>query len=123
MYHLKLKFVILISLCVLSYTWCEKSHFYESDQVNEVDISPDGTMIATVSDSRKAIVWNFKTMQPIFNFTCSNGEEMNTVKFSKDQRFLAAGDSDGKIYIYRITAPSTFSLVTSGTGVGVGDFS
>ena len=82
-----------------------------------MDISPDGTMIVTVSDSRKAIIWNFKTMQPIFNFTCGNTDKMVTAKFSKDQKYLAAGDSAGKIYVYKITAPATFNVVTSASQV------
>jgi hypothetical protein len=48
---------------------------------------------------------------------------MTTVKFSKDQKYLAAGDTDGKLYLYRITAPSTFTSVTTGTIItGIGDF-
>ena len=76
-------------------------------------------MIVTVSDSTKAIVWNFKTMQPIFNFTCGGSDEMTTAKFSKDQQYLAAGDSAGKIYIYRISAPSTFNPVRVGSSIGI----
>lgn len=80
-------------------------------------------MFVTASDSRKAIVWNFKTMQPIFNFSCSSGDKMITAKFSKDQKYLAAGDDQGKIYLYRITAPSTFTSVTTGTTItGIGGF-
>lgn len=80
-------------------------------------------MFVTASDSRKVIVWNFKTMQPIFNFSCGSSDLMKTAKFSKDQKYLAAGDDSGKIWVYRITAPSTFTSVTSGTAVsGIGDF-
>ena len=42
---------------------------------------------------------------------------MVTAKFSKDQKYLAAGDSAGKIYVYKITAPATFNVVTSASQV------
>ena len=74
--------------------WCEKTHFFEQTgvRINEIDISPDRSMLVTGGFSKTVIVWNFSNLQPIFNV--SVGQTVTTVKFSKDQRYIAAGNSN-----------------------------
>lgn len=65
-------------------------------------------MLVTGGESERIVVWNFTTLQPIFNV--SVGDIVTTVKFSKDQRYIVAGNSNNnQIDVITISATNTFS--------------
>jgi WD40 repeat protein len=61
--------LLLAGMVSLVSAWCEKTHFFEQtgNRINEIDISPDRSMLVTAGDSKRIVVWNFTTLQPIFN--------------------------------------------------------
>ena len=59
--------------------------------VQAVAFSPDGSLLATAGEHVK--VWSVRTMEEMF--TLPHGENVWTVAFSRDGRFLAAGEGDG----------------------------
>jgi WD40 repeat protein len=55
--------VILLSFIVnLVNSWCLKTQFADTDQINSIDFSRDGTKIVTASDSKRVIVWDAHTL-------------------------------------------------------------
>ena len=59
--------------------------------VQAVAFSPDGLLLATACEGVK--VWNARTMEEMF--TLPHGKHVWTVAFSRDNRYLAAGEGDG----------------------------
>ena len=59
--------------------------------VQAVAFSPDGLLLATAGEGVK--VWNARTMEDMF--TLPHGKHVWTVAFSRDNRYLAAGEGDG----------------------------
>ena len=66
-------------------------------------------MVVTGGSSRKVIVWNFTNLHPIATIPYSN--TVNSVKFSKNQNFIAVGQSGSSTV--RILSGSTFASITS----------
>lgn len=98
--------VTLLSLLLTVSPWCYKTHFAENDTINEVDISPDRTMVITSSKSRRMIIWNFTNLHPIF--TLIGSDEILSSKFSKDQKYIAVGrKSSGQVNILQPSTPFT----------------
>lgn len=115
--------VFLISLSYTAFAWCEKTHFAETSQINEIDFSPDRTMVVTGGSSKKVIIWNFTNLHPIATVSYSN--TITSVKFSKNQNYIAVGQSGSSTV--NIISGSTFAPVTSfsvtSTSVAELDFS
>lgn len=99
----------LTFLLYQAYSWCFKTHFAESQQINSIDFSPDRTMVVTGSDSKMAIIWNFTSLEPISNFTGSGA--VKSVRFSKNQAYVGIGVSGNSTVT--ILSASTFLLVKS----------
>jgi WD40 repeat protein len=103
--------------------WCEKTHFFETNRINEVDFSPDRSMFTTSGSSKMMIVWNFTSFQPIFTLTCSS--TVQSAKFSKNQQYIAVGQQgSGNVNIIQVsTFTSVFSISTTLSAVYEVDFS
>jgi len=43
-------------------SWCLKTQFSDSAQINSIDFSRDGSKIVTASDSNRVIVWDAHTL-------------------------------------------------------------
>lgn len=110
-----MRIIQLFALLFLSYTvlsWCEKTHFRELFQINDIDISPDGSMVVTGGTTRRVTVWNFSNFNHIAIINYTN--VINSVKFSKDQRFIAVAQGG----FASILSASTFAPITTVTGIG-----
>lgn len=101
--------VLLLSLSYTVLAWCEKTHFAETTQINDIDFSPDRTMVVTGGTSKKVIIWNFTNLHPITTVPYSN--TITSVKFSKNQNYIAIGQSGSSTV--NIISGSTFASVTS----------
>lgn len=94
--------------------WCEKTHFYEISnfKINEVDISPDSTMMTTASDSKKMIVWNFTSLAPLFILSCTAA--VRSAKFSKDGALIAVAQGANSVNIIQVSTFTSIKNITSG---------
>lgn len=63
--------------------------------VTSCDFSPDGRLIASVSEDKQARVWDSLTGELRFSFP--HDGSVNHVSFSPDSRVLAAASSDGQV--------------------------
>lgn len=110
--------ILVISLQIYStIQWCLYNSFTEvtGQHINEVDWSPDGQFIAVASDSDKATVYSFATLSPVW--IGSFGNNVLTVKFSKQGKYLAVGTEDNNtVYVYNVpnfTYYASFSAFNS----------
>ena len=98
---------ILTVLLLFSTTlqWCYHTTFGESsDPVNEVAWSPDDRLIASASDSNRAILYEAYHLNPI----CIKdmGSDVLSVKISPDGTMFAVGlESNSTVKIYSTTPP------------------
>jgi WD40 repeat protein len=106
----RLLVIMLVAMALVAGVngWCEKTHFAETSTINEIDFSPDRTMVLTASSSKKMIVWNFSSFEPIFTLNCTS--TVKTAKFSKDQKYIAVGQSSNNVNIIQV---STFTSITN----------
>lgn len=101
--------LLFLSLSYTVFAWCERTHFAETDQINDIDFSPDLTMVVTGGKSKKVIIWNFTNLHPIATVSYSN--TITSVRFSKNQNWIAVGQSGSNTV--NIRSGSTFASVTS----------
>lgn len=101
--------LLFLSLSHTALAWCERTHFAETNQINDIDFSPDRTMVVTGGSSKKVIIWNFTNLHPIATVPYSN--TITSVKFSKNQNWIAIGQSGSSTV--NIISGSTFASVTS----------
>lgn len=71
--------------------------------VNRIEISPDGTLLATASVDQSARIWDLKTLQPVSPLLRFN-QSVRDIQFSPDGRRLLASSRDGTWRIWRIRA-------------------
>jgi WD40 repeat protein len=94
--------------------WCEKTHFYEisGSKINEVDISPDRSMLITASDSKNMIVWNFTSLSPLYTLPCNTF--VQSAKFSKDGAYIAVGQANATVNIIQVSTFTSVKNITTG---------
>ena len=85
----------LLVVCTLLLTvavnpWCLRDSISHSQDVVDIDISPDGHLFVVSSVSNEMIVYNMLTMSPIFTYD-NSPKNVLTAKFSKDQQFIVMG--------------------------------
>ncbi len=73
---------------------------------NHITISSNSAYAAASMQSN-LVVWNLLNLDNLKNIKASDGEEFSGVAFSPDQQLLAAGSSNGSIYLYDT---ATFTL-------------
>ena len=64
--------------------------------VRDLNYSPDGALLATVSDDRLIRIWDASTGEQMVSLS-SDGREFRTVSFSPDGSMLISTDNDGLI--------------------------
>ncbi len=89
--------VLAVQLFMMTNSWCYKGSFAENDSINQLDISSDGIMVLTASESDKLTIWNVTKMQPMGVYTI--GRPVKTAKFSKDQSMIAVGFDQSAVHI------------------------
>lgn len=101
-------FVILPMILQGISSWCLKTQFSDTDKINSIDFSRDGSKIVTSSNSDRVIVWDAHTLEQLFvyNFTVN----ANTAKFSKDGLMIAVGGITNNIHIIRV---SNYGIITT----------
>ena len=77
------------------------------EQINSLDFSPDGNMLASGSFDDTILLWDSDRISPTFGQTIAallKGHDGNiwSVAFSPDGRLLASGGADGKIFIWDV---------------------
>jgi WD40 repeat protein len=74
----------------------------EGTQVNSLDISPDGSLLAAGLSNWTVHFWDVATGQ-IFGLPLEVFEDdVTSVAFSPDGRLLASGDQDGNLYLWDV---------------------
>lgn len=79
-----------------------------TDGINDVAFSPDGRLLATVSQDTDIKLWDIATGQAIGTLTL-HAQPINAVAFSPDGRILATGGDDGFIILWNV---ETQQLIT-----------
>ncbi|KIJ08804.1 hypothetical protein PAXINDRAFT_172763, partial [Paxillus involutus ATCC 200175] len=70
--------------------------------INCIAMSPSGSLLASSSDDHTARLWNTVTRQP-FGRVLRHNDEVYTVAFSPNGRFVATGGREGVIFIWDIS--------------------
>lgn len=93
-------------------TWCLKTQFAETNRINDIDFSRDGSMIITVSSSNLLIVWNASSLERIRTFDF--GFKLNSAKFSKDNLLIGVGGVSNTAFLINVGAWTFFRNQTTG---------
>ena len=78
---------------------CIKTFRGHSDEINSIDISPDGKRIASVSDDETVKIWDTATGSEVMILRGHN-EKIRCVAFSPEGKRLVSGSQDGIIKIW-----------------------
>jgi WD40 repeat protein len=62
----------------------------------------DGATLLSVCDGGRIILWNLATNAVGREWRLPRADVYNSVAFTHDGRYLAAGNSDGQVYLYRL---------------------
>ena len=71
------------------------------DSIDAIDLSPDGTLLATGSYDQRITVWDLKTLKPLRNLDGHNGA-INDLTFHASGRLLASAGSDRTIKLWDV---------------------
>ncbi|HYT93995.1 MAG TPA: serine/threonine-protein kinase [Gemmataceae bacterium] len=75
----------------------------EAATARSLALSPDGTILATIGQSGRLVVWQAATEKVLLQWAHPKG--VNAVAFAPDSRHLATANGDGTIYILRLATP------------------
>ena len=64
--------------------------------------SPDGTLLATVGQDSKVILWSLKDRAPLLTLP-RHQRAVNAVAFSQDGKQLVSGSSDGVVRVWDVS--------------------
>lgn len=93
--------------------WCYKTQFADSNRINSIDYSPDGSKIVTASSSGRVIIWNAYTLEQIHVYNA--GAVAYSAVFSKDNVLIGIGLAQNNIHIIKA---SDYSVVTTSLNSG-----
>ncbi|MEA5575893.1 WD40 repeat domain-containing protein [Anabaena sp. UHCC 0451] len=73
-----------------------------SDYITAIAWSPQGKILAASSAAGEVILYHNLEQQLVKYLQTSNGESVDSLVFSQDGRFLAAGGQNGQVKIWRL---------------------
>ena len=87
----------------------------DSEVINSIDYSRDGTKIVTASNSKRVIVWDARTFEQlkVYYFPVA----AKTARFSKNNQMIAIGGLQDNLHILRVSDYTTITT-TFATGHG-----
>jgi WD40 repeat protein len=90
--------------------------------LRDVDVSPDGTLIAYAQDLDRTVeVHDAVTREKLYELPLP-GDGSGAVKFSPDSQFLAAGDKNGVVRIFRLNDRSVLADLQNRDSVGTSNW-
>ena len=81
--------------------------------IHRAAFSPDGSVIASVSDDQALILWDREAKAKLLAFDLP--DKLWAVAFSPDGRWLAAGGDEKKVYLYHVKWPAAEKPVAAAT--------
>ncbi|MCP4420190.1 MAG: protein kinase, partial [Chloroflexi bacterium] len=87
-----------------------------NEGINDSTFSPDGRLLATVSQDSNVKLWDVATGQEIGTLT-SHAQPVNAVAFSPDGNRLASAGNDGYIILWNLTTLELITVLNGQDGV------
>lgn len=84
--------------------------------VQDVEFSPDGSVLATASFDSLVILWDTATGQPLHPPLEGHEGRVLTLAFSPDGKVLASGGTDGKILLWDVATGAPLAVPGIGHG-------
>ncbi len=75
----------------------ERAH---DDMVLDMDVSDDGTRIATAAGDGSVALWNIEDFSPIASIAAHDGTRVLSVRFTRDGRGVITGGEDGAVHVW-----------------------
>jgi WD40 repeat protein len=76
--------------------------FPHRDAVWQTTISSDGLKVATASKDGTAAIWNLRTGKRLFELKHKPGKEVQSVRFSRDDKLLITGAQDQYLHLWDV---------------------
>jgi len=75
-------------------------------EVRAVAISPRERQVISSDRAGRTVIWDVESTQPLLTLLRESGTYVNSLDWSSDNRYIAAGKSDGTVQIWKLpTAP------------------
>jgi WD40 repeat protein len=86
-----------------------------TDEVNDIEFSPDGTKLASASLDRTAKVWDTASGKELFTLK-GHGDQVLQIRFSPNGKSLATASRDGTAKIWDVATGQTLMTLSGHTG-------
>lgn len=105
------KLFLVYCFIKMSTSWCLKTTFAGIDEMNSIDISPDGNRILTGDKSGRVTVYDTASLKIkyIYDFPT----EVYSAKYSKDQTMIAIAGIQNDVYVLDADTYSQITTITT----------
>jgi len=69
-------------------------------EISFIRFSPDSTMLLVALDDGSLELWNLRSRERVFSIASLHGFQIKSMAFSGDGRLIAAGNTNGIVYVY-----------------------
>ena len=69
--------------------------------INEIQLSPNGSLLASASDDKTIVIWGLLKMKQKLVLE-GHASKVNAIAFSSDNKFIVSGDRSGEVIIWNL---------------------